>query len=306
MKLIADIIQELIDIEKPITSPLLKTKFLASRIDNIELLNWVSNELSGYSNNEDVPKYRKCIGNIRGTFTNGNTRYTNANVPISGFDDDFRNTLSMFYFTQSIENVESMSKMDKIIKFNFPAEIVGLIGEEWRKMGNPYLNLISCERFISNNFTKDIVSKVRDMLLDFMLEIDKNFGNITEIETLKNSKEEITKIMTQKIILSGDGNIINTGNNTSISAKINISKQNKDDLQRILQENNVSIEDISELMEIIDTDGERIESNGFGSKVKNWFKNMFSKSLDGTISITTSVISGVLTEAVNHYYGLNS
>ena len=56
MKLIGDIINELVDSDKSIASPLLKTKVLASRLKNNDLLTWVNSELSGYIN--DVPNYR--------------------------------------------------------------------------------------------------------------------------------------------------------------------------------------------------------------------------------------------------------
>ncbi|MBK7490043.1 MAG: hypothetical protein IPI74_09620 [Bacteroidales bacterium] len=59
MKLINDIINELIDTEKSIVSPLLKTKVLASRLGNDVLLTWVSNELKGYENKDELPDYRK-------------------------------------------------------------------------------------------------------------------------------------------------------------------------------------------------------------------------------------------------------
>ena len=66
MKLIHEIINELIDTDKSISSPLLKTKVLASRLQNDVLLNWVSYELKGYHTGGDLPDYRKYSGNITG------------------------------------------------------------------------------------------------------------------------------------------------------------------------------------------------------------------------------------------------
>lgn len=50
MKLLDTIISELVNVEISLSSPLLKTKILASRLQNKELLEWVNNELKGYSN----------------------------------------------------------------------------------------------------------------------------------------------------------------------------------------------------------------------------------------------------------------
>ena len=49
MELISQIINDLIDEEKSLNSALLKTKVLASRIQNQNLLDWINNELSGLS-----------------------------------------------------------------------------------------------------------------------------------------------------------------------------------------------------------------------------------------------------------------
>ncbi|MBF4465869.1 hypothetical protein IRZ99_11440 [Flavobacterium sp. LC2016-12] len=71
MKLVNDIINELIDTEKSVSSPLLKTKVLASRLQNATLLNWVTKELKGYDCLSELPDYRKFEGNIVGTFIAG-------------------------------------------------------------------------------------------------------------------------------------------------------------------------------------------------------------------------------------------
>ena len=84
MKLIQDIINELVDSELSINSPLLKTKVLASRLQNDELLIWVTNELKGYDNDGDLPSYRKFNGNIIGTYINGSMQYTSQPVPTTG------------------------------------------------------------------------------------------------------------------------------------------------------------------------------------------------------------------------------
>jgi hypothetical protein len=187
----------------------------------------------------------------------------------------------------------------------FPAEIVGLIQKNWRKMGNPYLQLINCKISISVSAVIEVLSSVRDSLLDFMLKIDSEFGSITEIEELKTKKEQISTIMNQTIInTSGDGNVVNTGEKAKISAKINITKGNKDELIKHLKENGISEEDTSELAAIIDTEQPDTTKKTFGEKVNAWTQKMLGKALNGSWKIGVGAAGNLLAEAIKLYYGI--
>jgi hypothetical protein len=307
MKLINDIINELIDTEKSISSPLLKTKVLASRLQNKVLLNWVSNELKGYDTAGDLPYYRKYSGNITGTYINGNMQYNDQPVPTVGLKRELEEMLRSMDFYQSIASLETLKEENKSGKLEqiFPAELTGLIQQNWRKMGNPYLQLVNCKKSISVNAVVEILAFVRNNLLDFMLKIDSEFGNITEIEELKTKKEEIATIMNQTIINnSGDGNILNTGEKANITATININKGNKEELTKHLQDIGLSAEDTAELIEIIDTEEPNFKNKTFGQKVNTWTQKMLGKALDGSWNIGIGAAGNLISEAVKTYYGI--
>jgi hypothetical protein len=307
MKLINDIINELIDTNKSVSSPLLKTKVLASRLQNEALLNWVSNELKGYDNIKDLPSYRKFHGNITGTYINGNIQFYDQPVPTTGLEKEFEDIIRFFNFNQSITSLEALMSSNKSgkLEHTFPAEIIGLIQENWIKMGNPYLQLVNCKKSIAANAVEVILSNVRNKLLDFMLQIDSEFGNLTEIEELKTKKDEIATIMNQTIInTSGDGNIVNTGEKANISATINISKGNKDELSKYLQNNGLSEEETSELIKIIDTEDPNFGNKTFGQKVNAWTQKMLGKALDGSWNIGIGAAGNLIAEAIKTYYGM--
>ncbi len=307
MKLINDIINELIDSEKSISSPLLKTKVLASRLQNETLLKWVSSELKGYERLDFLPDYRKFKGNIIGTFIYGDRQYNSQPVPILGLDKEFQANLTDMSFFDSISILEKFQREDGRGKLEhvFPAEITALIEENWRNMGNPYLQLINCKRWVAGNVVDGILASVRDSLLDFMLKIDSEFGNITEIEELKTKKEAIATIMNQTIINNnGDGNVLNTGEKANISANINIVKRSKDELSRRLKEGGVKEEDIVELVEIIDEEEPNFGNNTFGQKVNAWSQKMLGKALDGSWNIGIGAAGSLIAEVVKAYYGM--
>ncbi len=307
MKLINDIINELIDYDKSITSPLLKTKVLASRLQNEPLLNWVSNELKGYYNLESIPDYRKYQANISGTYIIGRLRYNDQPVPTIGLDKGLEEAIHAMNFTQSISTLETLKGENKsgVLEQVFTAELTGLIQQNWRKMKNPYLQLVNCKKSISINAVTEVISFVRNNLLDFMLKIDSEFGNITEIEELRTKQEQITTIMTQTIInTSGDGNIINTGNKAKISATIKITKGNKEQLVSYLEDIGLSKEETSELAEIIDTEEPNYINKTFGEKVNIWTQKMLGKALNGTWEIGVGAAGSLLAEAIKMYYGI--
>jgi len=307
LKLINDIINELIDTEKSISSPLLKTKVLASRLQNEVLLNWVSNELKGYDTAGDLPDYRKYSGIITGTYINGHMQYNDQPVPTVGLKRELEKMLRSINFYQSISSLETLKGENKSGKLEqtFPAELTGLIQQNWRTMGNPYLQLVNCKKSISVNAVVEILAFVRNNLLDFMLKIDSEFGNITEIEELKTKKEEIATIMNQTIINnSGDGNVLNTGEKANITATINIKKGNKEELAKHLQDIGLSDADTTELIEIIDTEEPNFENKTFGQKLNTWTLKMLGKALDGSWNIGIGAAGNLIAEAVKTYYGM--
>jgi hypothetical protein len=307
MKLINDIINELIDTEKSLSSPLLKTKVLASRLQNETLLNWVSNELKGYDTTGELPDYRKYNGNITGTYINGNMQYNDQPVPTAGLKMKLEEVLRSMDFYISISALETLKGENRSgsLEHTFPAELIGLIQQNWRKMGNPYLQLINCKKSVSVNAVVEILAFVRNNLLDFMLKIDAEFGNITEIEELKTKKEEIATIMNHTIINNtGDGNILNTGEKAQITATINITKGSKEDLVKHLQDIGLSEEDTSELLEIIDCEEPNFGNNTFGQKVNCWTQKMLGKALDGSWNIGIGAAGNLIAEAIKTYYGM--
>jgi len=307
MKLISDIINELVDSDKSISSPLLKTKVLASRLNNQTLLSWVNKELSGYNSKDELLEYRIVGCLLMGTYLNGNTQFTNQTLPTYGLDENFEKTMKEMKFFQSVSGLESLLENKKTARLDypFPAEVLGILQDNIEKKGNPYFQLISAKKTVSVGIVNEILSVVRNKLLDFMLQLDKEFGNLTEIEDLRMKREEISTIMNHTIInASGDGNIVNTGDNSEIKAKINITKGNKEELKKQLKKNGISSSDSQDLIEIIDLEKPNSTSKTFGKKVNEWTQKMIGKALDGTWSIGVGAAGNLLTEAIKMYYGL--
>lgn len=304
MKLIGIIISELVNPDKSISSPLLKAKVLASQLKNNELLYWLSNELIGYEKNDDLPQYRIFSGIVTGTYINAGMLYNNQPIPTIGIDKELEKIIHTVYLNQSISALDSplLKSENSRLGRTFPAELTGLIQDNWKKMGNPYLQLMSCRVSVSAQAITEVLSSVRNSLLDFMLKIDNEFGNIVEIEELKTKGKEISTIMSQTIInTSGNGNVVNTVDK-SIKATVKITKSSKDELVKYLTDNGVSEADTTELVKIIDSEEPNREKNTFGKGVNEWIKKMLSKALDGSWKVGIGAAGSLLAKAIGKYY----
>lgn len=90
MKLLESIIKDLIITNVPLNDPLLKTKVLASRIENYQLLEWVNSELNGYIEDAILPDYRVEYGVLMGNYLNGGFQISNAQILIPNISKEFK------------------------------------------------------------------------------------------------------------------------------------------------------------------------------------------------------------------------
>ncbi len=306
MELISDIINELIDAERSLLSPLLKTKVLATRIKNKELLNWVNSELDGYAEDAILPKWREYNGNLIGNYSDGSFQYSDQPLATIGLPEGLQKMLQSMNLYQGVSSLEALPRDKPTGRLERPLtpEFAQLLAQNIQKMGNPFFHIFSAKCEVSIHIVTQCLGTIRSKLLDLMLKIDEEFGSIAQIEELRNKKEEIVTLMNQTIINEGDGNVINTGDNSKVKAKIKITKGDLEGLKKMLTDNGVESGDIVELAEIIDTE-KPDENNGvFGRSINNWIQKMIGKTLDGTWQITTGAAGSLLAEGIKAYYGM--
>lgn len=311
MQLISDIINELIDPTKSLSGPFLKTKLFASKIKNQILLTWVNLELTGYKDEQQLPSYRIYESRLVGDFINGTPlghwKGKDMNLPISGYGAEWQDLFQNFYFRQSIATLEKFLEYENSsgqLEEPFPADIAEIISARIRKNGNPYFTLTKASKRISLSVISEILSVLRSRLLDFMLKVDEEYGNVTDINKLAKEKDiasQITTIMSQTIIHNeGDGNVVNTGNEniTTVQFKINNLKE----LENVLKKNGINEDDVNALKKVIDIETPEKDNSTFGPKVNSWIKKMLGKSLDGSWKISIGVAAKLLADLIENYY----
>lgn len=308
MKIVQNIIEELIDSTKSLANPLLKTKVLASKLGNEQLEKWVNNELQGYLIDSNLPKYRIVGSILKGSYQFGNMVYENHPLKAIGGSDELEDFLMGVKLNSGIESLESLTRNDKnsILEEPLPAEICTEISLIYRKLGNRGFRVLNARKEFSVYSVKQVLGQVRSKLLELMLEIDKDYEQL-DLSTLGNiNTDKINQIIIQNMkqnIITGDGNIMNTGNKSKISNNISIDKRDISQLREILKTNFVEDQDIEELVEIIEIEEPDIENAKPSKKVNSWIKKMLGKSVDGTWQISIGAAGELLATAIAKYYG---
>jgi hypothetical protein len=219
--LVEVIINELTNINISLTSPLLKTKVLAKRIQNQELLQWTNYEIIGYKNLDILPEYRKTTGDVYADYfqrrPEGLLQATNQYVNITGDQELFSICLA-----QGVQTLETYKSPD--IAETFEGEQKAVIVAHLCSQ-NPGIQISRIYKKTPANIVVDALAVIRNKLLDFMLEMEEKYNYVADIKELRSQNSSITQIMHNTITNLGDGVLINTGEGAKIGSIIEVNKE---------------------------------------------------------------------------------
>jgi hypothetical protein len=209
---------------------------------------------------DEVPEYRKAISTLEITIQ-ADRKYTKE-IPISYLEDPFDKKLRYLDIGYGIGILEQMildrnkqEKPEPFIMRPIPQEMLHIIRKAAEKA---YLfnGRVSIENAIlKGNAYKvnEIISVVRHRLLSFVTAIADDFGYIIEISSFKGidqkkNNQTINNYMNTVITNTGDGSIINTGNDSSIDATITINKEDREYLKELGVKES-KIDDLNKILE---------------------------------------------------------
>lgn len=191
-QLIKDVATNKIDLEESLQRLLIIT----SELDNEMISEWIISELNGYGQDDIIPNYRKRISyRIVYSGINGKLKMTNQTLPLHYFSKEVRDDIDEITVKESIKVIENIAKNGEKIGFDLTAlasDVFENTGIQCYKIFQEYSN-ISFEQLLSN---------VKTRLILFLLDLEKQFGNLDnlDIETEKitsDKKEEVTKRFAQ-------------------------------------------------------------------------------------------------------------
>ncbi|NLN26479.1 MAG: hypothetical protein GX163_12710 [Bacteroidetes bacterium] len=208
------IIEDLVNPNIKLSDTLLKVQVLSFKIENATLKNWAEGEINGYVG-KDKPEYRRIpsaiMGNLiqdggfRGIWTKKNTL-----LPVEYLESRVRDRLMSIKMDSSVAELERMIES----KGSYQVYLPHIICQEFSKIMSPW-HVDSAWQKISLNSIEGILSTIKSTLLNFLLELNKEFGDNDNLSIMKK-KEEINKIFNKTIgNISGEHINITLGNSTA-------------------------------------------------------------------------------------------
>jgi hypothetical protein len=302
MKLIEEIIEILSAEEPNLTNALLKTKILLHKLGKSDLIEWVNNEINGYSEDAEVPPYRTVNAQVLANFANMAYQYSRHPIPLLHLDKDYREFLEKTKLRQSLGVLEEFAANDSGgIQSSIPVEANPLLGKGLHS--SFHIQKAWCE--ISTSAITQILIEVRSRLLDFILELSGKFGEELSDKEVKEISNTLDTNSMFANAMFGDNATILIGNHSQQSVDNQIIRNDFKSLSELLKSQNVTEPDIQELQTALESDisSPEVTKKEFGPAVKGWLKNMLSKAVDASWQIEIGIASSFLADALKKYYG---
>jgi hypothetical protein len=302
MQLIDEIIDILSSEQGKLTEALFKTKVLLHKIGHKELIEWVNYELNGYPSKESVPEYRIMPAQVLVNASNGAWQLKGHPIPLGHLKTSQRESLEKSEMNQSLAVLEQFTvEKNSKLQSPIPMENNRLLA---KGLGNGYhISSAWCE--IQSTGVTQILTQVRSRLLDFILELSGKIDNELSEDEVKSlgSKLDVENLFNNTVF--GNNTTIVVGSSNKQNVSNTIIKADFIALSKALKGYGVSDGDIGVLENAIEKDKGLVddENNKYGPNVNTWLQEMFSKAVDTSWQIELGIVSGILTTALNNYYG---
>jgi hypothetical protein len=314
--LLQEVIDDLVNIDKSLSTSLMKLNYFARLIKNQELIEYTQNELNGYKSNESVPDYRKTLATLNIDMQAHFNRHS-GELPILMIEEPFREAFKYLYIKEGIAAIEKLARenenenSDNQITTHLPMGMLHVLQEPARKLYKTNVRIDVVGATLNGNFSiiVEIPNAIRTKLLEFVMSIAETFGYDIEIDSF-NKKAEINNQtiihqMSTTINNSGDGNVINTGNKNHIKNEVAFYKEDIARLQSELRQQGIDEDDIAEISSIVIEENPNVENDRLGEKSNSWISKIINKSLNGVGKIATGISANILATIIRQYYGMS-
>lgn len=243
MKLISEIIG-ILSSEKPnLTNALIKTKVLLHSLGQKDLIGWVNSELNGYKDDADLPAYRILPATVLANASNGAWQITAHPIPLAHLPKKIRGWLEKAKLRDSIGVLEELANSDKgSLSCWIPMEFVPLLNQG---LANGFQIQSAWSDISKSSLTQTLV-EVRSRLLDFMLELNNEFGGeMTDEEAeakIKSKSVDPASMFSSAIFRDHTTIVVGDANRFQI---VSYEGENLDDLRHLVEVFDSHLDDLN-------------------------------------------------------------
>lgn len=284
-QLIEDITFDKITLAQALT----RAKLIAYKIDNKELINWISKETNGYNDLDILPDYRRIPCDTYAVQNLPFGQRQTVPIDLSKLDESLNGNIYMADCKQSVSILENNLKNANGKAYGneqFPTPVVSMISKQINVN-----NIVEIHRKVSFSLLERILEITKHKLLDTLLELNKSFPNMeNEFENNKENKATASTIVNNNIY--GANASMNTaiGNHNNQSISVQLTEKEKKTLES-LKEMGVESEDVKEAEKIIKETKDKAE---LGKKFMNWSSKVAGKAIEKGLDLKLPTILDTL------------
>jgi len=280
---------------------------LAARLKNKEFKEWVSHELKGYKEGDDLPDYRSIDVASYGDFFDvfGNGPYKNYPIPTYPLPDEFRKYATTMSFSDPISALDNLIKnnAEGFVQFPWPPEVVQVVGTSL--YSDKYC--ITAWKLIHNHTIFSIIDTVRTRILEFVLEIetvDPSAGD-THPSSQPIAPEHVRQIF-YTVIMGDVGNLAPGGSDITQLNYQEVHKGDLESLKEYLLNLGIGIQhsDVQELESALSDDQIEDNQNKIGNRTKRWIESAKNKASTGAGGVSVGVMTDLIVKGISMYLGL--
>ena len=300
MSLLKTIQEDLIDDSSEISSILLKARVLAHQVQSPELRQWVVSELDGYSKSDNYPDYRQfnipLMGNFHGPFQSS---MKGVAIPTSVLPETVNNFISPMLIGEGVGALQELLASDEREFRRFlPVELTLIARDRVQMSGG--MMLAESYQSIPRHLIIGILNNVKTRLLDFVLDLQDKSSGSGNSDVASPNADVVRNLV--NINIYGDNNVVAGGENI-VQQVTPVDKGNVDSLLDHLRNFDIGEQDLEKLRHAVLAEPEA-NTRGFGTNVSSWVGEMVSKAASGAWQVGISAAPGILTSALNNFYGI--
>lgn len=301
MKLLDELVTMLSDEKSSLPGALLKTKVLLHQIGQKELVEWVNNELNGYSDDDELPEYRIIHTKVVGTVVNIAYRYENFDLPTMHLEEKWRRRFTQARLGQSLGSLQRLQDGEgQRFSIAIAPELMVLFKKALE--GGNHVESAACVANIAQ--IDNIFTQVRSRLLDFVLQLKGELGDLPEEEVKPGAPGTANAASLFQSAVFGDGATIVVGNNNVQHVNSHNKAGDMAELIAVLKNAGIGEEELTGLQVAIAEDPRPTQQSGLGPRVRAWISTQFGRAASAAWNIELGIAGGLLTTALQNYYGL--
>ncbi len=211
-------IKELVNEDITLIVALKRLKVLASCINNAQLIDWVNNELNGYSSSAIIPEYRKFI-NLEFMYSGFNGSYKITNNPLP----------ANYFSSKTLEQIKEVDIKDNIFSItNYTKESVHTIGVDYTILAseiakNTGIICTNITQIIPQSYFNSILSFVEQKIIDVLIELENTYGILDDldIDTSKKTDTEVNLVNNAIVNIIYDNSVgVEIGDSNTITKSV--------------------------------------------------------------------------------------